>query len=170
MSSQTQSPGSVEQSTGLTFKYSEEGDTHNTILALICGNNGPGIVHCTENYQYLLWIVIFYMWWERHRYRRGSKCYLKVIRVYLASQRWREILGNISYTMSNYANLWHTIEIYSKSWEISFYFLQRWNFGAFDISIWILLTHNYSLFLIFEQRQRVLFRFCILNWNTKYIT
>ena len=107
------------------------------------------------------------MRWERHRYRPGIKCYLKVIRVYLASQRWREIQGNISYTMSNYANLWHTIEIYSKSWEISFYFLQRWNFGAFDISIWILLTHNYSLFLIFEQRQRVLFRFCILNWNTQ---
>ena len=27
----------------------------------------------------------------------------------------RDTEGNISYTMSNYANLWHTIEIYSKS-------------------------------------------------------
>ena len=49
MSSLTQSPGSVEQSTGLTFKYREEGDTHNTILALICGNNGPGIVQRMAN-------------------------------------------------------------------------------------------------------------------------
>ena len=52
MSSLTQSPGSVEQSTGLTFKYRERRGphtTHNTILALICGNNGPGIVQRMAN-------------------------------------------------------------------------------------------------------------------------